>query len=195
MRHSISAGVLALSVLVGCGPASEAAGDIDVTSSALTFIPDVDGAQNPDGVWRYDRFTTCLNGAGHCCPNGFALIGLHAGRDVLKCALVSGGLTDGYIDRDPTRCRLGDTCTKRNGMHSCKAGWVMTGWFQAENDFVCKRPAQQSVDMWSEWLDPPPPYGAQDLYPMHVCERELSNPLTAAMTGVNVSLNRLGCVR
>jgi hypothetical protein len=73
-------------------PVRRAGEGIQPTASALLFDPDLDGAQNPDGVWRYDRFTTCtaqdVGPQGHCCPNGFAMIGVHGGRNVLKCALV-----------------------------------------------------------------------------------------------------------
>jgi hypothetical protein len=54
----------------------------------------------------------------HCCPDGMAMVGIHVGQNVLKCAFLNTGFSGRpHLDAD----------TNRNGMHACPFGQLMVG--------------------------------------------------------------------
>jgi hypothetical protein len=127
-----------------------------------------------------DSDTQCVASDGntsvqmHCCPTGYAMIGVHTDRNVFKCAPL----------HDQTGTITLDTGTQRNGMHSCPLGQVMVGSQPELNMLACQTVPSSPVT--TERVD----FGTQDTFPMHVCE---STFISEAMTGIRIDQNLLSC--
>ena len=177
---------LALATLASaCG---EPPDDVTSASTELTFN-NQPGSSSP---WLYDGGTQCINSRGpsfHCCPSGMAMVGAHLGKNVFKCAIVHNGLTDYYTEYD----------NQRNGMLSCKSGYVMAGYYgggctdwtcftEWRENLYCARPLD---GLTFEYVDS----GTQDSYPMHVCRADVTDPFRYAMTGIHAGKNLFECDR
>jgi len=166
LRRSVQlAAVSLLFVALGCegeAPTGEAQSGVESTTSEL----------NMSG-WYYDTGTQCTVGGVtmHCCPSGYAMIGIHVGNNVLKCARLSSGMSNN---------RNLDGGTQRNGMHACPRGQLMVGVHVGRNLFICETPVQSTQ---FEYVDT----STQDGYPMHVCAS------TSAMAGLHAGNNLLTC--
>jgi hypothetical protein len=178
-------GVAFATLASACGAPPD---DATSQSAALTF-DNPPGASSP---WIYDGGTQC-SGFFHCCPSGMAMVGAHLGKNVFKCATVHDGLT-GYYE---------ESSNQRNGMLSCKSGYVMTGYHgqtcnhrtifgicdQTLAEFLyCARPLD---GLSFEYVD----NGTQDSYPMHVCDERPGNPGQYAMAGIHANTNQFECDR
>ena len=124
------------------------------------------------GHWVYDAGTACtVEGTTmHCCPSGMAMIGIHASRNIFKCAEL----------REAARNSFLDTNTVRNSMHACPRNRVMVGFHQDLNRLACQTPNPTPL---FEFVDGT----TNDVFPMHVC------PENHAMSGIHVELNLLTC--
>jgi hypothetical protein len=172
---------LLVSTLGAC--VSEVASDDSVNSveSALSFVTPV-GQSSP---FLYDSGTDCGSvygsawGGIHCCPAGMAMTGAHIGANKFKCAYMSGGLTDFYTGT-----------TVRNGMVSCRFGFVMVGYYNGgPYPFpACATPAGGAQGF--EYVDS----GTSDGI-MHVCREDTVNPGRYAMSGIHAGNNKLQCFR
>jgi len=122
----------------------------------------------------YDYGTQCnVDGvAMHCCPSGTAMVGIHHGHNVFKCAPVAG--LSGAMTLD--------TSTQRNNMHVCPFGQVMVGFHGDLNLLAC----QSIPGMSTERVDS----SSADGYPMHVCDSTFA---TSAMSGIHLDQNLLTC--
>ena len=107
-----------MGLVAACEAAPMPAEDIgalpsDLITSTNTFY---DGFESPATQCNVGR--TIM----HCCPDGQAMVGVHVGQNVYKCAPIT-------VPR--SGARFLDTSTVRNGMHSCPLNSVMVG-FHAE---------------------------------------------------------------
>jgi hypothetical protein len=112
----------------------------------------------------------------HCCPNGYAMTGVHVDRNVFRCSPLD---TPGKLG-PPTL----DVGTVRNGMHTCPYGQVMVGLRVDANQLACQALPAGSVT--GERVDS----GTADSFPMHACDAV--SP-TGAMSGIHVDKNLLTC--
>lgn len=144
----------------GCG-LSDGSTEVDESVSSLSIY-----------TGFYDWTTSCTAGgvAMHCCPDGTAMIGIHVGNNILKCATVLFGFTGA-----PTL----DGGTGRNDMHACPSGQLMVGVHVGRNLLACQQPVQFVT---SESVDGVTGDGA-----MHVC------PELMAMAGIRVDRNQFTC--
>jgi hypothetical protein len=167
MRMQFYAAVVGIALagsLTGClsDGGSDEDPEIGESTSALAL----------DAPFR-DFSTVCTVGgvSMHCCPSGSVMVGIHVGRNVLKCARPFAG-TFGT--------RTLDAGTNRNDMHACPRGQLMVGIRVDQNLLVCESP-RQIVGL--ELVDAV----TNDSFPMHVC------PETFAMAGIRVDRNLLTC--
>lgn len=123
----------------------------------------------------YDTSTQCTIGGAtmHCCPSGFAMTGIHADRNTLRCAALM----------NPTGTLSVDTTTLRNSMHACPFGTVMIGINIALDQFGCQ--AIPGNPITKEDVD----NNSADGFPMHVC----NDTRFAAMSGLTIARNQLTC--
>ena len=111
----------------------------------------------------------------HCCPVGWAMVGIHVGDNIFSCreAISNPQHEYCYVDRG----------TVRDGMHACGEGYYMKGANIGQNTFTC------CLDAWGDST------GTEDVNTstndgyMHTCVYAYQE----AMTGLNVSANLLLC--
>ena len=102
------------------------------------------------------------------------MIGLHADKNVFKCAWL----------KNPNGVTTLDTGTQRNGMHTCPFGQVMVGLRADMNQLACQTVPGAAIN--SERID----FGTQDTFPMHTCNW---GRLDSAMSGVRLDRNQFTC--
>jgi hypothetical protein len=128
----------------------------------------------------FDTSTACTVGGVrmHCCPDGFAMTGIHVDDNVLRCSRLQVGFSG------PTTLDAG---TVRNGMHACPSGQLMVGIHVDRNLLSC-RPSGQAIGL--EFVDAVTTdsfvfHGSR--VSIHVC------PNTFAMAGIHVDNNQFTC--
>jgi hypothetical protein len=119
-----------------------------------------------------DHGTQC-NGM-HCCPAGYAMMGVHGNNNDLLCYPVGAA---------------GDTChvdngTQRHGMHACPQGQYLRGVHEGQNKLTCcqhagARFAREAVDTSTQ------------LQAMHGCPS--AGRVQSVMTGIHGSDNHFLC--
>jgi hypothetical protein len=128
----------------------------------------------------FDFATLCTVGGVqmHCCPDGFAMTGIHVNDNVLRCSRLQQGFSGSASL---------DAGTVRNNMHACPFGQLMVGVHVNRNLLACRSPVQ---GLGLEIIDA----GTTAVLPIngghtdiHVC------PNTLAMAGIHVNNNLFTC--
>jgi hypothetical protein len=144
----------------------------------------------------YDNGTVCnLFGYSiHCCPDGYAVIGVDMAQDVLKCAQPGGGLNGSKLLATQTGSANAWTC----GSNGFGSPTLMVGFSASSNVALCQTSgALQGV--WSTvgyttYTDRCTYYDPSS-YSMHVCPHVPTNFWTTGfMGGYNQSDGTLTCL-
>lgn len=125
----------------------------------------------------YDGFggyKTVCNGM-HCCPIGYAMVGIHAGDNVFACR-------QAMVDSSHEVCTT--QTTVRQGMKACLDGYYMRGANLGSNTFTCCKDVHGQA-MGQEGVD----YNTNDGY-MHTCKPWEEQAMTGYHNGNNLLLCR-----
>jgi hypothetical protein len=123
-------------------------------------------------------FTACtMNGISmHCCPAGFAMLGVDLATNVFKCGRVNGGMNGG--PRYTVNFNYGNKqCGSQSGFNRLA---VMIGYNESFNTALCQAPTYEA---YYKRINT----STFDSRGMHVC------PPTAAMTGINLGTGAYEC--
>lgn len=186
IRQALHIALVASTFLaLGCGAEGEPE-EIDAIEGGLQF----DNQPGTTSPYFYDGGS--MSGDTHVCPLWTVMVGAQLSKGIYKCARLSGpngGIT-GTIDYPS---QYWETSYQKNGMLSCKDGYVMTGYNPGSGAWrnphlLCVRP---TIFTGFSYVD----YGTQDSYPMHVCREDPTNPYKYAIQGIHASTNRFTCAR
>lgn len=117
------------------------------------------------------------------CPEGYAVVGVHAAKKRLLCRRFNLGTSDVFVDYS----------TQRSGMHACPDGTYARAYNDDHNLLICAYPVERGFTTFSgaEVLSPPNGHGsAPQRAGMHVCS---NTDLNQVVVGIHASKNVFLC--
>jgi dienelactone hydrolase len=119
------------------------------------------------------------------CPDGYAVVAVHASTNTLLCRQFGLGTSDLFVDYS----------TQRSGMHACPLGTYVRGYRDDKNELLCAYDAElgystfSGPEVFSPTSGPPPQYNYGQSS-MHICSNSNTNEV---LTGIQATQNIFLC--